>query len=472
MTKDTQKRETEYKPHRFTLRPVAIIAFSFLLVIFLGSLFLFLPRAHNDGHNISYLDAFFTATSATCVTGLVSIPAGVADTFSMFGKVIIAILIQLGGLGVTTLAVIFFMIASRKLTFSEQSLIKESWNLNNLKSIKTIFFQVLIVSFSFELFGAILSFFDFYYVQHFDLASSWGYAFFHSISAFNNAGFDLFGTDSLIKFEPDVYLNLVTAFLIISGGLGFIVTIDIIKKKFHFKKFTLHTKIVLCYTLFLIVFGTLAIYLIELANNLTNVSFMGAFFMSVSTRTAGFTLYQLNQFSDATIIVMCILMFIGASPGGTGGGIKTTTFALLISYLRGVVTGKRPYAFKRSVNKDLIRRALLIIILGFLFFLFGFTIMSIIEGGYNYITLDGIKTIEYQEGAIAYNAVDFGFECMSAFGTVGLSTGITPYLEDGSQVILIILMYVGRIGPLTISTAFKGKNTILYHYAQEDVSIG
>lgn len=463
----------QFKLNKFTLSPVAIIAISFFLVIFIGSIFLILPISHNPGANVTYLDALFTSTSCTCVTGLVSVREGVADSFSIFGKVVMAILIQLGGLGVTTLAVIFFMIASRKLTFSEQSLIKESWNLNNLRGIKKIFFLVLLVSFSFEIFGACLSFLDFYFVHKYDMATSWGYAFFHSISSFNNAGFDIIGNSSLIEFENDIFLNLITSFLIIAGGLGFFVNIDIIKKKFHFKKFTLHTKIVLLYTLILIILGTLSIYLIELTNQVTEVSFMGSFFMSVSTRTAGFTMYNLGTFNDATIIIMCILMFIGASPGGTGGGIKTTTFALLLSYLRGVITGKRPYAFRRSINKDLIRRALLIIILGFSFFVIGFTLICVFEGNYNFIDLTtGEKLITYREGATRYNAIDFGFEAMSAFGTVGLSTGITSYLTPVSQVILIVLMYIGRIGPLTISTAFKGKNTVTYHYAEEDVSIG
>lgn len=471
MTKFLERQTKEFKPRRFTIRPVAIIALSFLLVVFIGSIFLVLPIAHNEGANVTYLDALFTSTSCTCVTGLVSIEEGAGASFSLFGRIILAILIQLGGLGVTTLAVMFFLIASRKLTFSEQSLIKENWNLNSLRGIKSIFFQVLLVSFGFEIVGAIFVFFDFYFIQNMEMAESWGYAIFHSISAFNNAGFDLFGTTSLINYENDVYLNIVTSFLIIAGGLGFFVHLDIFKRRYHFKKFSLHTKIVVIYSLALVVVGTLAIYLIELTNEVSNLSFMGAYFMSVSTRTAGFTLYDLGKFNDATILIMCMLMFIGASPGGTGGGIKTTTFAILLAYLRGVITGRRPCAFRRSINKDLIRRALLIIILGFMFFLVGFTVLCIVEGNYNYI-LNGEKLIEYQPGALRYNAVDFGFECMSAFATVGLSTGITPYLEPGCQVVLILLMYVGRIGPLTISTAFKGKNTIMYHFAEEDVSIG
>lgn len=471
MTKLIEREKKEFKPRRFTIRPVAVIAFSFLLVIFLGSIFLILPYAHNEGANVTYLDALFTSTSSTCVTGLVSLEEGIGASFSLFGRIIIAILVQLGGLGVTTLAVIFFLIASRKLTFSEQSLIKENWNLNNLRGVKSIFFQVLLVSFGFEIIGAILTFFDFYYIHNMPMQEAWGYSIFHSISAFNNAGFDLFGTTSLINFEDDIYLNLVTSFLIIAGGLGFFVHLDIFKRRYHFKKFSLHTKIVLVYSLFFIVVGTLSIYLIELTNEVSDLSFMGAYFMSVSTRTAGYTMYDLGKFNDATILIMCVLMFIGASPGGTGGGIKTTTFAILMAYLRGVITGRRPCAFRRSINKDLIRRALLIIILGFMVFLFGFTILCIVEGNYNYI-LNGEKLVEYQPGALRYNAADFGFECMSAYATVGLTTGITPYLEPGCQVVLILLMYIGRIGPLTISTAFKGKNTIMYHYAEEDVSIG
>ena len=197
----------QFKLNRFTLSPVAIIAISFFLVIFIGSIFLILPISHNPGAKVKYLDALFTSTSCTCVTGLVSVRTGIADSFSIFGRVVMAILIQLGGLGVTTLAVIFFMIASRKLTFSEQSLIKESWNLNNLRGIKKIFFLVLLVSFSFEIFGACLSFLDFYFIHKYDMATSWGYAFFHSISSFNNAGFDIIGNSSLIEFENDIYLN-------------------------------------------------------------------------------------------------------------------------------------------------------------------------------------------------------------------------------------------------------------------------
>ena len=455
---------------KIKLQPIAIIGLSFLGVIFIGACFLALPIAHNEGTSVNFFDALFISTSCTCVTGLVSLPEGVAAAFNLFGRIVMGILIQLGGLGVTTIAVIIFMLTSRKLTFTKQSLIKESWNLNSYKGIKRIFAEVLAVSFSFELLGSILLFFVFYFGHHFSLDESIGYAVFHSVSAFNNAGFDLFGTTSLINFENDIALNLIISLLIIAGGLGFIVIIDIITKRFKFKKFRLHTKIVLVYTLFFIVFGTLAIYLSELFNE-SNTSFMGAFFMSVSTRTAGFTMYDLSKYRDVSLLIMIILMFVGASPGGTGGGVKTTTIALLFYYIRSIVTDRDPHTFRRNLNRGLIRKALLIILLGLLFFLIGLFIICFCEMDYNYIK-DGIKYKDYIEGASTFNALDYAFEAMSAYGTVGLSTGFTAYFSTGSKIVLICLMYVGRLGPLTISTMFKSKNIQTYKYAEEEIAIG
>lgn len=455
---------------KYRLSAIAIIALSFLGVILIGACFLRMPFAHRIGKEVNFFDCLFISTSATCVTGLVSLSEGVAASFSLAGRIIIAILIQLGGLGVTTIAVVIFMLTSRKLTYRNQSLIKESWNLNSYKGIKKVFAEVLFVSFTFEFVGAILGFFIFHYKYQMPVNEAFGVAIFHSISSFNNAGFDIFGTTSIIQYESDIALNLLTSMLIIAGGLGFMVIIDIVTKKFNWRKFRLHTKIVLTYTLIFIVSGTLLIHLCELYSE-SNASFMGAFFMSVSTRTAGFTMYDLSKFRDVTILVMIIFMFIGASPGGTGGGVKTTTIALLFTYIRSIITSKKPYAFKRSIATNLIRKALLIILLGLLFFLLGFFIICIFEMDYNYIK-DGVKYKEYVEGAIRFNSLDYAFEAMSAYGTVGLSTGFTPYFEVGSQTVLMVLMYVGRLGPLTISTVFKSKNVQTYYYANEDVSIG
>ena len=455
------------------MRPLLIIAFSFMVAIIIGSLLLRAPFSLNEGVKISYVDALFTSTSATCVTGLVSIKEGTAATFSLTGRIIIAILIQLGGLGVTSLAVVIFMIANRRLTFNEQSIIKESWNLKNYQGLRSVFLKIILVSFSFELFGAFLSFFDFYYIsnlENWSVQECVGLAFFHSISAFNNAGFDLFGTTSLIAFQNDIYINLVTAFLIISGGLGFFVIIDMCTKKFNFKKFSLHSKLVVTFTIGLILCGMFVTYFSEF-NNKNGFGALGSYFLSVSTRTAGFTTYDLSKFRDVTLIIYMFLMFVGASPGGTGGGVKTTTFALFFAYMRGILTDRRPYYFKRSISKDLIRKALLIILLGFLFVILGATIICGIEGNLSYI-LDGNRYDSYVENGVTYTAIDHAFEAMSAFGTVGLSTGFTPYYHTGSKFILISLMYIGRLGPLTISTVFKAKKPQLFRYEEEDVSIG
>lgn len=465
-----KRRMEEVKRVHFKLKPPAIIALSFLLVIFVGSGLLMLPGMTNEGMGITYLEAIFTSTSATCVTGLVNIGEGVAATFSIYGRIVIAILIQLGGLGVTTLAVAVFLIVTDSLSLSQQSLIKEGWNLSSFKSLRVIFFRVLVLSFIFEFLGAVLSFTDFYFIHQFPLDEAIGLGVFHSVSAFNNAGFDLFGTTSIIAFQNDVYLNFITGFLIVCGGLGYFAILDIFAKQLNFKKFMLHTKIVVTFTISLIILGGVGLYLLEIGNE-SNLNFLGSFFLSVSTRTAGFTTYDLSKFSDASLILMILLMFIGASPGGTGGGIKTTTFALLFYYVIGIISKRHPSAFNRSLSKNQIRRAEVIILLGLGFFIIGFFAITIFERDFGYI-LNGEKIKYYVEGSLRFSPMDYSFEVMSAFGTVGLSTGITSYFSSGSQIVLIILMYVGRIGPLTISSVYSSNNIKHYRYATEEVSIG
>lgn len=457
------------------ITPMFVICLSFMAVILIGSGLLCLPFAYQDGQDISYIDALFTATTSTCVTGLVSVYDGVGGTYTLFGYIVVGFLIQIGGLGVTTFAVFFFMLVSNKISFSNRTLVKESWNLKSLKSLRKIFFYVLLVTFSIELFGVILSFIDFYLIHHFPLDKAIGYAIFHSVSAFNNAGIDLFGNQSLIAYQNDILLNLTTSFLIIMGGIGFFVIVDIVSKKFNLKHCTSHTKVVLTYTAFLLVVGTLLIYLCELNNpNATSyggTSILGAFFMSTSSRTAGFTLYDLSTYRDATLFVIIALMFIGASPGGTGGGIKTATVAVLLSYFRGLIINKKPSLYKRSLSDDLIKKAFLIFSLGLSVFLLGLFLVCVFEGNYNYI-LNGEKILSYEEGAIRFSFIDYAFECMSAFGTVGLSTGFTPYYSIGSKIVLILLMYLGRVGPLSIYTAVRRKSTQKFYYVTEDIQIG
>lgn len=252
---------------RFGLRPVALSALSFLIVIFLGSILLIMPFSLKEGVDISYIDALFTSVSCTCVTGLSTVPLGVADTFSLVGKIIMCILIQLGGLGVTFVAVLIFVIFSRKLSYNQQSLIKENWNLISLKNIKKIFSFICIVTAINELLGAILLFVDFFFLRSMEAPQAIMYALFHSVSAYNNAGFDLFGTTSYIGFSTDYILVFTTIFLIISGGFGYFTAYEIFHRKMKWSKYTLQAKIVILYTVVLIVLGTLGIFFIELPNN-------------------------------------------------------------------------------------------------------------------------------------------------------------------------------------------------------------
>lgn len=468
------KENFKYK-NKFYSNPLFIIAISFILLILFGSLLLYLPISKTNGSNsnLSYFDCLIISTSSCTVTGLMPITESLNSSFTLFGKIVQTILLQIGGIGVATIALFFFIVSSKKLNFKEQAIIKETWNIRNFFSIRKIFLLILIETIVIESLGAFLLFFDFKYLQNNTTSTSIGYAIYHSISAFNNAGFDLLGSNSFINYSTDVYLQIVTCFLIVLGGLGFIVNIDIIKKKFKFKKFSLNTKIVLTYSIFLIVIGSLLIYLIEIFNSTSVFNYGDALFFSISSRTAGFFTKDLRTLNNATIIIICILMFIGASPGGTGAGIKTTTFATLMFYLRSVITNNHPHAFKRSISKDTIRKALLVIILGILFILLAFILISIFEGNFNYINLEtGEKSATYILNYHSYNELDFGLLCLSAFSTAGLTTGIFPYMTVGSKIIIMILMFVGRLGPLTVSQIFSTRNTKTFRYVEEDITIG
>ena len=463
--------------------PMLLIGLAFLFVILLGSLLLFFPFTHkSNSFSIEYIDALFTSISATCVTGLVSIKEGVADTFNIFGYVIIAILIQIGGFGAAMVGVSIFIIFARKLSFQQQNLIKESWNISNYKGLKRIFLLIVLTTFVFELIGATLLFLDFYFLHNEigggDNFALVGYSVFTSISAFNNAGFDLFGTTSLISFQNDIWLNLIIAFLIIFGGLGYLVIFNILSKKFNFKRFRFDAKVAVFMTFILIVFGTLIIYgtenLITPNTSFTSgnksVNFLGAFFLSVSTRTAGFTTYDLSCARNSTLLIMMVLMFIGACPGGTGGGIKTTTVFVTFIHFISMVSKKPVHAFERSVSKKVINRALTLMFVSMLLIILSVFLISTFEGNMNFIK-DGVIHKEYVEDSSLYGLVDYLFEVFSAFATVGLSTGYTPYFTNGSKIVLMFLMFLGRLGPLSISQIVKSKE-IPWNYVEEDVSIG
>jgi len=424
------------------MAPGRFIAIGFAAVIFLGALLLMLPISVNKGIDLSVIDAFFTSTSAVCVTGLISVDS--ADTFTVFGRIILACLIQIGGLGVTSIGVGFIILAGKKVGMRERLLVKESINLQTFKGIVSIVQAVLLSTLFFELVGMILSFFVF--VQDYSIPAAIGISAFHSVAAFNNSGFDILGgLRSLVPYQSDVLLNLTTCALIIFGGLGFFVTHEIVQKR-SFRKFSLHTKVVLFMTATLLIVGALLIKATE------NITWLGAFFTSTSARTAGFATFPLGNFTNAGLFVVIILMFIGASPGSTGGGIKTTTFFVLIHAAIAASTNKNCSGFRRTIPKDIITKAFIITGLAASVVFLNTYLLCILEPNYNFIQLL--------------------FEIVSGFGTVGLSTGITPDLHVFSKIILIITMFIGRLGPLTIASLWVFRPTTGVSFAEESITIG
>lgn len=329
------------------IKPSRIIVLGFLMVILLGTILLMLPISINEGKNVSFIDALFTSTSAVCVTGLIAIDT--ADTFTIFGRTVVALLIQIGGLGVTSVGVGFIMLMKRKIGIKERTLIKESMNLDSLKGVVKLVKSILLMTLIFESIGVILSYVVF--SKDYSPLDALGISLFHSVAAFNNSGFDILGgLQNLIPYQNNILLNLTTCGLIIFGGIGFLVIKEIIEVK-SFKKFTLHTKIVIIMTAILLIVGTILLKLTE------NISWLGAFFFSTSARTAGFSTYPLSSFTNAGLFVIIILMFIGASPGSTGGGIKTTTLFTLYKSIYSTSTNKHCIAFKRKIPLAVILKA-------------------------------------------------------------------------------------------------------------------
>lgn len=423
--------------------PARIIALGFASVILLGSLLLILPCSVQEGVTLDYIDSLYTSTSAVCVTGLIAVDAG--DTFTPLGQFFLAMLIQIGGLGVTAVGAGIILAIGKKMDFKGRNLIREAMNLNSGKGIvifiKSIFFTTLI----FEGVGAVLSFLVF--AQDYPIGKAIGISLFHSVAAFNNSGFDILGNlQNLIPYQDNVWLNLVTCGLIFFGGIGFLVIREIWDKKFRWKKFSMHAKVVLSVSAILIVSGTVLIKLTE------EISWLGALFFSVSARTAGFSTYPLSEFSTAGLLTITALMFIGASPGSTGGGIKTSTFFVLLQGIKSAATNKSEKAFHFAVPRDAFRKAAVITLLALGVVLSGTFFMTIMEP--------------------ELPLIDILFEITSAFGTVGLSTGITPDLGVDSKLLSILIMYIGRLGPLTVASLWYFSRGERVSYPDGNIVIG
>ncbi len=425
------------------LSPARIVAMGFALLILLGSVLLSLPCSIQDGVQTDYIDILYTSTSAVCVTGLVTVDPG--DTFTPLGQTILGFLMQIGGLGVTVVGAGIILAVGKKVDLKGRSVIRDSMNLNSSKAAVRFVKQVLLTALAFELVGAILSFFVF--VKDYPPLRAAGISLFHSVAAFNNSGFDILGNfQSLTAYHDHVLLNIITAALIFFGGIGFLVIREVIEKKFRWKKFSMHTKVVLSFSAVLIVGGTLLLKLTD------RISWLAAFFSSVSARTAGFSSIPMGSLSEAGLLVMIVLMFIGASPGSTGGGIKTTTFFVLLMGIRSAATNRSEKAFKYSIPSDAFRKAAVIAMMG---------VLIVLSGTLLLLVFDPQVTFS--------NAL---FEITSAFATVGLSTGITGSLSLASKLLCIVIMYIGRLGPMTIATLWYFSKGERVRYPDGNIAIG
>ena len=418
-----------------------ILTVGFACMILVGSILLSLPIASRSGEQIPFLNALFTSASATCVTGLT-----VYDTwtrFTGFGQVVILLLIQIGGLGFMTVAILFSLAVGRRIGLRERSLLAEAVSSMQLGGVVRLVRRTLIGTAIFE--GAGAAILAIRFIPLFGLGRGIWFAVFHSVSAFCNAGFDLMGIQkpsaSLMYFLNDPLVVFTIAALIIVGGIGFVVWNDLIESHFRLRKLKLHTRAVLISTLTLIVAGTLLFLLLERNGVLAGMSaggrFLAAFFQSVTPRTAGFNTVDIASLSDGGKLVTMLLMFIGAAPGGTGGGVKVTTLVVVAAAVNASLRNREDISIWHfRLDAETLRRA--------------FCGMAV----YAALTLGGILVLCIQGIPLA----DSAFECLSAIGTVGLSTGITESLPPLSRVVMILLMYAGRVGSLTVFLAVSRSN--------------
>jgi len=434
----------------------------FICIILVGTLLLMLPISSKSGETLPFVSALFTATSASCVTGLVVVDTG--TYFSLFGQIVILMLIQLGGLGFMTMATILFSLMGRRISLHDRMTMAEGLGENRLQGIVRLSRGALLVTAVFELTGMVLL--SFRFIPTYGLLRGLWYSLFHSISAFCNAGFDLIGGyRSFTGYAADPYTLFVIMALIVSGGLGFSVLINIRRER-RFRRFRLHTKLVLVGTLGLIVSGALCFMLIEYDNpeTLGGMPFfeklLNATFQSITLRTAGFNTINQYAMRDASKGVSVLLMLIGGAPAGTAGGLKITTVLTLALAVRAYIRGRfDTVVFGRTIPLEQVRRALTIFFIG-LAFVMGMTIVvSVIEEG-------GV--------AGAYGIWNQLFEATSAFCTVGVSTGVTKVLSTASRLVLVCMMFAGRVGLLTVAMSLVeggAKETVL-HYPSEEILIG
>lgn len=429
------------------LNPSQMMVVGFAAVILIGAILLSLPIATQTGERTSFLDSLFTATSAVCVTGLVVVDT--ATHWNFFGQIVIIILIQTGGLGFMTITTLFSLIVKKRINLKERLLIQESLNQIDLSGLVKLTRYILLMTFVIEGIGALIL--STVFIPQFGFIRGSWYSIFHAISAFCNAGFDLMGNvtgpySSLMYYVNNTTITLAISALIILGGLGFPVILDIVKNK-KISKLNMHSKIVLISTSILIVVGMLFILIVEYKNvgTLGNLSLKGkilsSLFQSVTIRTAGFATIDLTILHQATLFIMMIFMFVGASPASTGGGVKTTTIAVLILTVKSFLLGKEDIeVFGRRITSSTVRKSVGIFFVGVLAVLTGILLIVLIEP--------------------EFDLLEASFEVVSALATVGLSIGGSSNLTFIGKLLIVIYMFMGRVGLLTIFLALVAKNTV------------
>lgn len=438
---------------KFDLNPPRVLVLGFLALIVIGGVLLAIPLATVSGKTTSFLDALFTSASASCVTGLIVV--NTADHWTIFGQVIILLLIQMGGLGIMTMATIVSLIAGKKISLRERLIIKEQMNQETLSGLVKLIRYVILLTFSIEVMGAVLLSFSF--IPKYGVEKGIWFSVFHSISAFCNAGFDITG-DSFVSFTSSYLTISVLSVLIIVGGIGFAVILDVFKNR-KWSRLGLHTKLVLTISGGLLLLGSVFFFVLEYSNpetlgkmNLIEKIF-AAIFASVVPRTAGFNSIDTSLMRESSAFLTIIMMFIGGSPGSTAGGIKTVTFGVILISTISIIRGNRDTeVFKKTINPEIISKSLAIVTAGMGLVIFMAFVLTITEGK---------------------EFLDVLFESASAFATVGLSRGITPQLTDIGKIIIMLTMYAGRVGPLTMAFAIGyNKKHRRYKYSQGHISVG
>lgn len=451
------------KKKKINLSTTQIILFSFLATILLGSALLALPISSRNGNAVPYLDALFTATSSTCVTGLVTLPT--VSTWSTFGQIVILVLIQVGGLGVVTVMSGVMLLLNKKMGIGDRLLIQDAFNLNTMSGLAKFVKNVLLGTLIIEATGAVL--YMFVFVPEFGIKGVW-ISVFNAVSAFCNAGIDIIAENSLCNYATNNLVNCVTALLIILGGLGYIVWWDVLrvvkestpKNRRIFRHLTLHSKIAIVVTICLIFGGALLIFIFEYNNPLT-IGEMSVFdkiqvslFQSVTTRTAGFATVPQENLTNASATVSLILMLIGGSPVGTAGGIKTVTVAVLFSSAFATIRNKESATlFDRRISEGSVRKAVAVVVA--------------------FITMCAVSTVLLMATS-GGSAIDVIYETVSATATVGLSRNLTASLDAFGKMVIIITMYFGRVGPISLAVALGSKNESQNVISEptEDISIG